>query len=68
MTVKEAIRVLPNDEKIQIAYANIAYDIDRNDPLMLDAYGDYLIESLHAFEISGKIEYELVIAMRPMKV
>lgn len=67
MTVKDAISVLPADEKIQIAYANIAYNFDRNDPLMLDAYGDYLIESLQAFEISGNIEYELVIALRPVK-
>ena len=67
MTVKDAIRVLPDDEKVQIAYAGIAYNLNKQDPLMLDAYGDYLIDRLQAFEIGGKIEYELVLALRPMK-
>ena len=67
MTVKDAIRVLPNDEKIQIAYAGLAYPLDRLDPLMLDAYGNYLIDGLRAFEVGGKIEYELIIALRPVK-
>lgn len=67
MTVRDAVRVLPDDEKIQIAYAGIVYNLDRNDPLMLDAYGDYLIDRLQAFEINEKIEYELVVALRPVK-
>ena len=67
MTVREAVRVLPNDEKIQIAYSGIAYDFQQENPFMLDAYGDYLINSIRAFYINDKIEYELDIAIRPAK-
>lgn len=67
MTVKDAIRVLPDEEKIQIAYAGFAYSLDKLDPLMLDAYGDYIIDGIRAFAIDNRIEYELVIALRPVK-
>ena len=67
MTVKDAIRVLPDDEKIQIAYSGNAYAFHKQDPLMLDAYGNYLIDGIRAFYINDKIEYELDIAIRPAK-
>ena len=67
MTVKEAVRLLPDNEKVKITYSGNAYELDRRDPMMLDAYGDYLIDGLQAFPNGDFVEYELIIALRPIR-
>lgn len=68
MTIKDAIRVLPDGSNIRIAYADISIDFERKDPLMLDAYGDYVIDELNAFPVTrDKVLFELVVAFRPIK-
>ena len=68
MTIKDAIQVLPDGGNIRIAYADTSIDFERKDPLMLDAYGDYVIDELNAFPLTGdKVIFELVIAFRPIK-
>ena len=44
MTVREAVRVLPGEADVKIAYSGLAYTFHQQDPLMLEAYGDFVIE------------------------
>jgi hypothetical protein len=67
MTVKEILKLLPDNERVSITYANLAYGLDRKDPLSIDAFGDYVIDGLQAFHDDGRILYELCIALRPIK-
>lgn len=69
MTVKDALKVLPNNATIQIVHGCSAIKLIREDELMLDAYGDYLLDSIEAFshEPEAISSYELRIVMRPMK-
>ena len=67
MTVKDAVNILPDEAKVDIVYSSIAMSLEKKDPLMLDAYGDYLIDKIEAFSIGDKITYELQIVLRPVK-
>ena len=67
MTVKDAVNILPDDGNIDIVYSSIAMPLDKKDPLMLDAYGDYLIDKIQAFHLCDQIHYELNIVLRPVK-
>ena len=64
MTVKEVCAVLKTAKKIALAYGANAVDFDKDDLLMLDAYGNYIVD-----EIRGDADgyYEVSIAIRPMK-
>lgn len=65
MTVKDAVKVLKTAKKITLGYGANSIAFEKDDPLMMDAYGDYAVE-----EICGTEEfyYEIVIAMLPVKV
>ena len=67
MTVREAVFALPSNENILIAFNGTAREIDRHDALALDAYGDYLVESIRAFAINNAIDYELTLSQKPVK-
>lgn len=64
MTVKELVSVLKNARTIVIGYGANAVPFDKDDPLVLDAYGDYIVDAVCAD--SGDY-YEINIAMRPVK-
>lgn len=65
MTVKEIVSVLKTAKTIVIGYGANAVTFDKNDPLVLDAYGNYLVDSVSA---SDEEYYEVNICMRPVKV
>lgn len=65
MSVKEAVSVLKKAKSLCICYDGNAIPIDRNDSLMMDAYGKYLVDEIQAADDSGR--YEIIIAMRPVK-
>lgn len=64
MTVRDAVKVLKTAKEIKLGYGENAITFDKNDPLMIDAYGDYVVD-----EICGDSAcfYEIGIAMRPVK-
>ena len=64
MTVKEVVMVLKHANKIVLGYGANAVPFDKNDALMMDAYGGYLVDEIRADD-GGY--YEVNIAMRPVK-
>lgn len=64
MTVKEVVGLLKTAKKIALAYGANAVPFDKNDMLMMDAYGKYVVEEIRC---EGEDYYEVNIAMRPVK-
>lgn len=65
MTVKEVVGLLKTAKTIALGYSETAVEFNQNDPLMMDAYGGYVVSSIHC---AGDDYYEVNIAMRPIKV
>lgn len=63
MTVKDAVSVLKKADDIRICFNGNAIPLDKNDTLMMDAYGLYKVDDISA---SDGV-YEIGIAMRPVK-
>lgn len=64
MTVKEVVNVLKHAKTIVLGYDSNALPFDKNDPLMMDAYGGYLVDEIRADDDGY---YEVNIAVRPIK-
>lgn len=64
MTVKEVVAALKTAEKIVLGYGANALDFDKNNPLALDAYGDYIVDEIQTDD--GKY-YEVNVAVRPLR-
>lgn len=64
MTVKDAVQVLKTAKTIMLGYGANAVPFDKDDMLMLDAYGKYIVCEIRA---EGEDYYEVSIAMQPMK-
>ena len=64
MTVKEVVTALKTAEKIVLGYGANALDFDKNNPLALDAYGDYIVDEIQTDD--GKY-YEVNVAVRPLR-
>ncbi len=65
MTVKDAVNVLDRTKAIAIDTRDSTIYLERTDPLMLDAFANYVVDSIR-YDEDGV--YELRIAMRPVKV
>lgn len=63
MNVREAVKVLKRAKEIKIGWNGNAIDFDKDDLLMMDAYGGYTVDEIAACEEV----YEINIAMRPVK-
>lgn len=64
MNVKEATKLLRRAKEVMIVYNGSAVTLDRDDVLMMDAYGNYAVDEIVA---TGEEFVELIIAMRPVK-
>lgn len=64
MTVKEVVKVLKHAKTIVLGYGANAVPFDQNDALMMDAYGDYVVDEIRSDD-GGY--YEVNIAVRPIK-
>lgn len=64
MTVKEVVGVLKTAKKIVLGYGANAVPFDKNDALMLDAYGNYVVDEIRADDDGY---YEVSIAVKPIK-
>lgn len=65
MTVKDAIKVLKHAKSIDLTYSANAVPFDHHDALMVEAYGDYVVDEIRS---DRDEHYEISIAMRPVKV
>lgn len=64
MTVKEAISVLKSAKTISLDYADNTIPFDKDNPLSLDAFGNYVVAEVRGLEDDY---YEITIAMRPVR-
>ena len=64
MTVKEAISVLRSAKTISLGYGDNVVPFDKDNPLSLDAFGQYVVDEIRGSEDDY---YEISIAMRPVK-
>lgn len=64
MTVKDAVKVLKQAKKITIGYGANVIPCNVQDLLVLDAFGDYKVESIIAVD---EYEYEIDLAISPVK-
>lgn len=64
MTVKDVVKALKTAKKIVLGYGGNAVPFDKDDMLMMDAYGSYVVDEIRADDDGY---YELNIAMRPIK-
>ena len=67
MTVKEVVKVLKTAKTIALGWDGNAINFNKNDVLMMDAYGDYLVDNIRAVGADEDAYYEVNIAMRPVK-
>lgn len=63
MNVKQAVSVLKRAKEINLCWNGTAIPFDKDDLLMMDAYGAYLVDEIAAHDEV----YEINIAMRPVK-
>ena len=64
MNVREVCSLLKTAKKIVLGYGSSAVPFDKDDMLMMDAYGDYLVSDIEA-DADGY--YEINILVRPVK-
>lgn len=64
MTVNEVTKLLKTAKAIMLGYGGNAVEFDRNDALMVDAYGNYVVDEIRC---DGEQCYEISIVMFPMK-
>lgn len=69
ITVKEAVGLLKEPTKVSLLWDGYVYDLDTDNVLAMDAYGNYLVRKIGAGYSSkdGENNYELTIAVRPIK-
>lgn len=64
MTVRDAVKVLKTAKKIVLGYGANAVQFDKDDPLVLEAYGSFVVDEIRGDE---DCYYEINIAMRPIR-
>lgn len=52
---------------VSVAYNGTARDIDRSDPLMVSAYGDFLVSFIRFYTVNGKSVCEISVCSAPVK-
>lgn len=65
VTVKDVVGLLKSAKTIVLGYGGNAVDFNKDDPLVLDAYGKYLVSEIRC---EGDGYYEVDVAMRPVQV
>ena len=64
MTVKEAISVLKSAQKIAIGYGSDSIPFDKDNPVSVDAFGNYIVDEIKGLEDDY---YGINILMRPVR-
>ncbi len=63
MNVREAVSVLKKAKQIMLAWSGNTIPFDKDDLLMMDAYGKYIVDEIVATDGI----YEINIAVQPVK-
>lgn len=67
MTVRDAAKVLKNAKELKICWGDCAIPgFSPDDPLMIDAFGGYVVDEITAISVSPD-RYEITVAMRPVR-
>lgn len=64
MNVREVCSLLKDAKVIMLGYAETAIPFNKNDLLMMDAYGKYAVEKVRSL---GEEEYEIDLLLVPVK-
>lgn len=66
MKISDLLPRLACDE-VFVEFGGCAREIDRNDPLMVAAYGDFLVSTIRFASVDGKSMCEISVPSVPMK-
>jgi hypothetical protein len=67
MTVKEACSVLKHAKTIALGWGESAIEFDKNNLLMMEAYGNFVVDSIRSVGDDSEAYYEVTIAVYPVK-
>lgn len=68
MTVKEAVSVLKYAKKIVIGWGDSAIPFHKENALMMEAYGNFVVESIRGYDdVPDEGYYEINVAVSPVK-
>ncbi len=67
MTVKEAVQVLKNAKTIALGWGESAIQFDKDNLLMVEAYGNFVVDSIRSVGDDAEAYYEVNIAVMPVK-
>lgn len=66
MIVKEALKVLKTAKVVRLCWGGLAFPLDWEDELQMDAFGSYVVSEIAAGELTPD-SYDISIAMKPVK-
>ena len=64
MTVSDVVKVLKDVKSVSLSWNGSLHELDLQDPIMIDAFGDNLVAGIYA---NGDGRFEINIAVRPLK-
>ena len=67
MTVKEAASVLKDAKSFVLGWNGTTIDFAKDNFVMMEAYGDFIVDGIFATGDIDNVCYELNLAMRPVK-
>lgn len=67
MTVKDAVSVLKNAKTIALGWGESAIEFDKDNLLMMEAYGNFIVDSIRSVGDDEEAYYEVNIAVFPVK-
>lgn len=68
MTIKEVVGILKEAKTITLGWDGCAIQFDKDNPLMLEAYGNFVVNTIRAVGDADEGYFEVDIAMLPVKV
>jgi hypothetical protein len=67
MTVKDAVSVLKHAKTIALGWGESAIEFDKDNLLMMEAYGNFVVDSIRSVGDDSEAYYEVNIAVYPVK-
>lgn len=67
MTVADVVKVLKTAKTIVLCWDGCSFPLYKDNALMMDAYGSYVVSSIQSVGLDEDGYYEVSIAMTPVK-
>ncbi len=67
MTVKEAVKVLKHAKTIALGWGESGIPFDKDNLMMVEAYGNFVVDSIRSVGDDAEAYYEINIAVMPVK-